>query len=394
MIDYEVPHVAPDEFVVVVIGGPSQGESVLVHYGDGKWLVVDSCTYGGTNLPLDFFEKAHVDLNMVEHVVCSHWHDDHVSGLPEVLANCPKAYFRLPFISNMEVMPQYFVYKSEKSIKENECEAWKTFQECLDVLEHRTLDEGDDMALKDLNFASVEQSVVDYETHNTRVDIKAFSPSNEMCARFGQMLANGDADNCDFDDGDIDPNMCSITLGIKFGQNNRHLFLGADLECNRDRAAVCESCVGECDARHAIGMCNLKGNHHFEALHQISYTKINHHSSQTGYCCEYWDNYVSDDCIGVSTAFTSRGLPKKDMAYKYFKSNDQFFITSRKSQKKLNKDDIARVLGDNKFITKMTQIDTTPGIVVTRYDLETGDYKGTELYLNAFKVSRADLKYF
>ena len=82
------------------------------------------------------------------------------------------------------------------------------------------------------------------------------------------------------------------------------------------------------------------------------------------------------------------------MAYRYLKNNAEYYLTSYCPLKKLNKEEIKKVLGDNKYITSMNQINTTPGIVVTRYDLETGDYKGTEYYLNAFKVGRKDLKFF
>lgn len=393
MIDFEVPPIAGDEFAIVVIGGPSQGESVMVHYGDGNWIIVDSCTYGGINVPHEFMVKAEINPLQVKHIICSHWHDDHVSGMSDLLEECSNAYFRVPLITNAQVLPQYFVYKSQKPIKDDEKEAWKMFQACLDVLGKRKIGKEEDPALKKPQFVKVESSIVDVDTHNSHVSIKALSPSNGMCELFGQMLANGDAENCEFDDSGIDTNMCSVALGISFG-NNKHVFLGSDLECNRDKRAACESCVGECAERHGIGMCDLKLNPHFEALHNISYTKINHHSSQNGYCCEYWDNYVTDDCIGVSTAFTSKGLPKKEMAYRYLKNNAEYYLTSYCPLKKLNKEEIKKVLGDNKYITSMNQINTTPGIVVTRYDLETGNYKGTEYYLNAFKVGRKDLKFF
>lgn len=392
MIYFEVPAIEENEFAVVVIGGPSKGESVLLHYGDGRWLVVDSCTYKGENLPLAFLDKVEADKNLVEHIICSHWHDDHVMGMSDLLKTCPNSYFRVPLVSNAEILPQYFVYKSEKSVKEDEKKAWKMFQKCLDVLDEREI--GADLELKCQQFVKIGDQIVDYNTHNTRVDIKAFSPSQEMYTRFGQMLVNGDADNCEFDDSEIDPNMCSITLGIKFGSSNRHLFLGADLKCNRNETAPVNSCRGECAMRHDMGMCNLKGNRFFEKLRNISYTKLNHHSSQTGYCCEYWDNYVTEDNIGVSTVFTMKKLPRKDMARLYLKKSAEYYVTSRRSQKKLKRHQIKLVLGDNKYINSLEEINTTPGIVVTRYDLETGDYKGTEVYLNAFKVKREDVKLF
>lgn len=82
------------------------------------------------------------------------------------------------------------------------------------------------------------------------------------------------------------------------------------------------------------------------------------------------------------------------MATKYFDKVGQYFMTSRKPQRNLNKEEIKKILGDNKYITSMKQINTTPGIVVTRYDLATGDYKGTEKYLNAFRCHAMNCNIF
>ena len=62
--------------------------------------------------------------------------------------------------------------------------------------------------------------------------------------------------------------------------------------------------------------------------------------------------------------------------------------------KKLKKEEFAKVLGDKQYVTSLKQIDTTPGIVITKYDIETGDYKGTETYLNAVCMDKISLKFF
>lgn len=392
MINFDLPRVGEDEFAIVVIGGPSQGESVLVHYGDGKWIVIDSCTYGGVNLPLLVLEKLHADNASVTRVICTHWHDDHVAGMSDILNECPNSYFLVPSVTNAIILPQYFVYKSEKAVKENEKEAWQMFQKCLDVLLKRN--DVQDPELKEKQFVKIGESILDYDTHHTHIDIKALSPSQQMCSKFGQMLAAGDADSCEFDDSGIEPNMCSISLGIKFGRNHRSLFLGADLECNRPKDAAYNSCVGECNQRHDIGMCNLKESRHVEPFGHFSYTKINHHSSKTGYCCHYWNSLVDGDSIGVSTVFTSKNLPRREIASLYYENNSSFYITSQKPMKKLKKEEFAKVLGDKQYVTSLKQIDTTPGIVITKYDIETGDYKGTETYLNAVCMDKISLKFF
>ena len=386
-----VPDIGADELAVVVIGGPSQGESVLLHYGDGKWLVIDCCTSDGQNLPVVFLEQVHADFSKVEFVICSHWHDDHVAGMDMLLERCPNAYFMIPSVTNRVVLPRYFEYRINKADKENEKEAWLVFKKCLDVINGRknTVNQN----LKQPQYIKVESSIEDYRTsQGVDVCIKALSPSNDMMTRFGEMLADGNARGGQFQDRDIDQNMCSISLGVSF--SGRNLFLGADLECNRADDEDEDGCIDKCDERFSIGMCNAVSNRFFHQMCPFSYTKLIHHSSKNGYCPKYWTACMAEERLAVSTVFSPQCLPRKKMVSKYLTNNDHYYMTSRKSQKKLTRRDIKKVLGSSKYVTSMRHIGTAPGVVVTRYDLTTGNYKGTESYLNAFKVSNNDLQYF
>lgn len=386
----QIPLISDDELVVVVIGGPSLGESVLLHYGDGKWLIVDSCTSDGQNLPLVFLEKVGADLNKVGFVICSHWHDDHTSGMDTLLDACRNAYFMIPSVTNKSVLPKYFEYRINSTDKEKEKEAWLVFKRCLDVIDNRK--NVGNPNLKEPQYIKEGYSFFDYPTHGVSVTVKALSPSNEMMTRFGQMLSNGDAANGRFNDSDIDQNMCSISLGVSFAGN--HLFLGADLECNRPDEEDEDSCTDKCDARFSIGMCNVISNRFFREMSPYCYTKLNHHSSVTGYCPKYWAEHIADHRLAVSTVFTPQGLPRRNMVEKYLAKNSVYYITSRYSQKKLKKSDIKKVMGDSKYITSMKHISSAPGMVLTRYDLATGALKITETYLNAFQMKKGDLKFF
>lgn len=84
---------APDE-VELSAFGPGYGESILVHVGDGQWLLVDSCLKGGRQPALDYLDSLGVDpAESVAIIVATHWHDDHVRGISDALARCAKAKF-------------------------------------------------------------------------------------------------------------------------------------------------------------------------------------------------------------------------------------------------------------------------------------------------------------
>jgi hypothetical protein len=75
--------------------GRGFGESLVLHVGDGAWVVVDSflSPISGRPIALEYLGRLGVAPRNVSVVVASHWHDDHVSGLHEVLSECKNARF-------------------------------------------------------------------------------------------------------------------------------------------------------------------------------------------------------------------------------------------------------------------------------------------------------------
>src|SRR5262245_39431332 len=76
--------------------GPGKGECVVVHLGHGDWMVVDSCP-GEDNsraVALDYFGRLGIDVGrQVKLVVVSHWHDDHIRGISQVVQEAASARF-------------------------------------------------------------------------------------------------------------------------------------------------------------------------------------------------------------------------------------------------------------------------------------------------------------
>jgi hypothetical protein len=80
----------------VVLIGPGYGESILINLGDDTWVVVDSCVRKGASgsAALDYLISRGVDVaSEVVLVVASHWHDDHVRGLADLLEAARRARF-------------------------------------------------------------------------------------------------------------------------------------------------------------------------------------------------------------------------------------------------------------------------------------------------------------
>ena len=82
--------------VELSVWGPGAGECCTVHIGDGKWIIVDSCIDrdSGTPAALNYLASIGVDPAVaVRFIIATHWHDDHIGGIAELLATCTEATF-------------------------------------------------------------------------------------------------------------------------------------------------------------------------------------------------------------------------------------------------------------------------------------------------------------
>jgi beta-lactamase superfamily II metal-dependent hydrolase len=85
--------VTPDQ-VEVSLFGPGFGECILIHIGGGQWIVLDSCvSLTQECVALEYLRRNGFDANAIKLIVATHWHDDHVRGLSQILAASPNATF-------------------------------------------------------------------------------------------------------------------------------------------------------------------------------------------------------------------------------------------------------------------------------------------------------------
>jgi Metallo-beta-lactamase superfamily len=85
-----------DDVLEISLFGPGYGECLVCHLGANEWLIVDSCLDQRRRIhpALEYLERLGVTAETdVKLVVATHWHDDHVRGLSDLVLACSSARF-------------------------------------------------------------------------------------------------------------------------------------------------------------------------------------------------------------------------------------------------------------------------------------------------------------
>ena len=83
------------EELELTVLGPGYGESMAIHFGNGEWAIVDSfLDPDGTPAARRYLESIGVcPAEAVALIVATHWHDDHIRGIAQLVELCPSAQF-------------------------------------------------------------------------------------------------------------------------------------------------------------------------------------------------------------------------------------------------------------------------------------------------------------
>lgn len=255
--------------------GPGFGECAVCHLGDGEWLVVDSCRAPETRNPvaLDYMRGMGLDINRaLVCVVATHWHDDHIAGLSEILRAAPDAAFAITSaFQNDDFLTALAPWLADASKLDGKGlgefgEIRKLKKACRFALEGRTLHE---------RAAS---------PHSCR--IVALAPSDMALATSVAGLAELSVGTFSTRLPNLKGNPSSMVLAVETG--GRRLLLGGDLQLRADRR---------------LGWLAVVDHHLRGQRPKYHAYKIPHHGSENADHPEIWQHLMEENPHAVLAPF-------------------------------------------------------------------------------------------
>jgi len=341
-----------DEFQVVLFG-PGYGESTLIHIGSNKWIIVDSCKSrsiaGSLPLPIEYLRAIEVDpAESVSLIIATHWHDDHIKGLAQIVDLCPNATVSCSIaLSNEEFIHNVVRFESGSNVR-----GGSGAREIVGVLE---LMKG--RIMKRVLSGTIVKSFEGSElAHNEDVIVTALSPSDKQVELFLNEIAQlGAAAGKTRYRASQGKNDTSVVLWISIGSLN--LLLGADLEETSDPLTGW-SVVLDSEGRSTGDKATIY--------------KVPHHGSITGHSDQVWDKMIADDSIAILTPF-NRGrkkLPSETDRTRLTSLSDNTFLSQcgTKAKKKLRDHTVEKTIRET--VGKLTNIQNEPGIISIKGNLK------------------------
>ncbi len=336
---------AADEIEVTLIG-PGFGESVLIHPGANKWIIVDSCLdpQSGEPAALSYLQQMGVDVSVDVLLVCAtHWHDDHIGGMFRLVESCASA----PFVCSSAFHHQDFVdlmHVFNKNVVSVEGSGLSEIQKVFLALRKRRTPPK--FAMADRPLFSIDDG-----SGGTLCRVTALSPSDLDFQRFLAKLSSLAPRRgiTKFRLPAPTPNEVSVAMWVRIRETD--ILLGADLEesgqTGRGWIAVLDSSERP-QGRAAV-------------------FKVAHHGSITGHHDRIWTELLVDAPVAILTPW-NRGskLPTSADCSRIIDLTPNAYVTShpRAPKKQTQEQAVARTLRESGIRVSYTEPD--PGYVQLR----------------------------
>ena len=342
--------------------GGGYGEGIIVHLGFSNWIVVDSCInpFSGKSLSLEYLMERGVDLkNDVKLIVCTHWHNDHIQGISQIVEKCENAVFATTYATDRKKFLQ-FVGLDCKKIKDNVAiSSTSELGKCLSILGKRKR--------PTVKKALQDRILFNFANNKIKTKVISLSPSDFIVQEFDKeistLISTFGSSNKRIPYSS--PNEKSVVLYIKI--NDITILLGSDLEVSTNINKGWLSILNE--------------NQSIDS--KASVFKIPHHGSKTAYHKKIWEELVESNAISKLSPYNrGKKLPNEEMIRKIKGHSQKLFITSLiNSRTKAKKRDRNLEKAIFKFNKTLSEVRYSKGIVRCHRDLSSIEKPSWEIEL-------------
>jgi hypothetical protein len=278
--------------IEISVFGPGIGECVVVHLGDGDWLVVDSCRERGTPVPAALRYLRGMNVDVAKHlkmIVASHWHDDHVAGLDQILEEAKSALF-VNSAAHEILEVARLAYLSARTPNAS---ATRTFEKILGLLKERKQAGQRDESTGPVP-ALANRTLLSLSATGRQVpaDVIALSPSDGVFHLAKHELADAvSAVKGRRRPVRLGANQTCVALLLQLGPIRA--LLGADLE----------NSAGPTEGWNAV-------IHHAQPpVGAAEFFKVPHHGSENAHSDGCWNRLLCSEPVAVVTPYTPSRLP-------------------------------------------------------------------------------------
>lgn len=267
---------AHDELEVSVFG-PGYGEAIAVHFGNGCWILIDSCIHRESGLPAsrEYLDSIGVAPECVKAIIASHWHDDHVRGIAQLVRHYGAAEFIVSDVFNDQESLAFLCAHGGPDAR-----LTRGTRELHDAIS----------SIADQNrlfFAKKRTIILEETVAGHPVRVFAFSPTDAALVyskvRMAQQLpaVNGPIRVA----AELSPNLEAVVIQIEFG--NEAILLGSDLE-----------------EHGGLGWTDIVTDPWCSKRPAASIYKVAHHGSITGHHDDIWTKRLTRAPQAVLTPFS------------------------------------------------------------------------------------------
>ena len=284
---------------------------MVVHLGDGDWIVVDSCVNRSSREPvaLEYLKSLGVDITeRVKLVVATHWHDDHIRGISKVLRAAASAKFVDSGAYDSRELAKLVALGSKTGGNASVMEEYSSIYQVLK--ERRLRGERHDAVGPLHAIANRPLLKLSGTGRVLNAQVIALSPSDGTINRAKAELAHA-IKQVRNRRGPVrqGPNQLSVALWLNVGAIQA--ILGADLE----------HVVGVTEGWTSIVASTERPQD------RAGIFKVAHHGSKNADCPGCWETLLSTEPLAVVTPYAPSRLPGRNDLERLCKRTPQLFLT-------------------------------------------------------------------